>query len=588
MLGLIGVVVLLAYKPAFTLSFVGDDWIFYEIAGRLSWQDYLAKYFDPRMQTAWYRPLQGILFRLAYEVFGTDQVGYHAGNVLFQLGNSLLLFAVAVRATNKLSIGLVAALLFASFPTAVEGVFKPGVVDPLTTFCFLGTIWFWLGYLRNQKSRDYWLAFGCFVLALSSKEIAVLMPITLFLIDRFVVGETVTIKQLVQRYVWFGVVILGYIPIEYAVVSRSVFVRHEGYVPGLQIISNLFDYSSSLVFPWGLPAPYNYAVLVAVGLGLAYVILVQKRLALLPIVASAIFAILPILAFPFVTNRFLYLSLTSTAILYALVIDWLMRKFSFKWLPHVLSIVIAMIVLIGGIGIFDAATGFAEFARVSRVPFRNVSQAHPSFPPDSYLYFINPPLPGPSLSGMFFWRYGTRVTVSVDDSNGRVGLRDHANSWVYIFDEQGNQKELAVEKDDKSISSPPLPVAFSAPIRLDGYELVSTRIKASDALVLVLYWRGQGGIEKDYTVSVQLIDSKGNRVAGYDKEPKHSRSPTSTWLANDLVSDAIQFPVAVPPGTYRLSIGLYDPGTSETLYLLAVDGKKLGDKIMIEPVNIVE
>ena len=583
-------VVLTGYFLAYRLSFVGDDWIFYEIAGRLSWQEYLVKYFDPRAQTAWYRPLQGILFRFAYEIFRTDQVGYHVGNVLFHLASALLLFAVVIRATawRKWSVGLVAALLYASFPTAVEGVFKPGVVDPLTTVCFLSAVWFWLGYLRKNTSHDYWLALGGFVLALSSKEIALFTPVTFFLIDRFVVGAPMTLKQLIKRYLWFGVVILGYIPIEYTVVSRSVFVRREGYVPGLQVVSNLLDYSSSLVFPWGLPLPFNYVLLAVAVFVLAYLIFVKKIFVLLPIVASALFAILPIVSFPFVTNRFLYLSLTSTALLYALGIDWFAQKFSTQWMERALGVGVASVVVIGGLGISEAAVGFAEFARVSRVPFRNVSQAHPSFPPDTMIYFVDPPLPGPNLSGMFFWRFGNSVTVGADDSGSRVGLRDHANTWVYIFDEQGNQKELTVEKDNQAQVSPSLPLRFSAPIQLEAYELVSTRVKASDAVVLFLYWRGLGHIEKDYTVSVQLIDVNGKRVAGYDKEPRRGKAPTSTWSASEIIIDAIQISAVVPPGTYRLAIGLYDAGTSIYLPVLAADGKDWGNRVIIEPVNIVE
>src|SRR5512135_3777263 len=117
-------VVFVAYAPALGLSFVGDDWIFYELAGRLSLPDYMIKYFDPRVQTAWYRPVQGVLFRIGYDVFGTNQVGYHLVNVLFHLGNSLALYLLIGRVLNKWLVGFMAGLLFATFPIAVEGVFK--------------------------------------------------------------------------------------------------------------------------------------------------------------------------------------------------------------------------------------------------------------------------------------------------------------------------------------------------------------------------------------------------------------------------------------------------------------------------------
>src|SRR5574341_147967 len=70
-------VVFVAYFQALRVSFVGDDWIFFELAGRLSLSDYLVKYFDPRVQTAWYRPVQGVLFRIGYDVCRNAQMWYH-------------------------------------------------------------------------------------------------------------------------------------------------------------------------------------------------------------------------------------------------------------------------------------------------------------------------------------------------------------------------------------------------------------------------------------------------------------------------------------------------------------------------------
>ncbi len=51
-LAVIAAVVLIAYLPALRLGFYGDDWIFYDLAGRLSLPDYIVKYLDPRVQTA--------------------------------------------------------------------------------------------------------------------------------------------------------------------------------------------------------------------------------------------------------------------------------------------------------------------------------------------------------------------------------------------------------------------------------------------------------------------------------------------------------------------------------------------------------
>jgi hypothetical protein len=588
-LGLVAVVVLLAYKPAFGLSFVGDDWIFYELAGRLSLHDYLVRYLDPAAQTAWYRPLQGVLFRLAYDVLGTDPSGYHLGNILFHLSNCLLLFAIVVRAINQQCTALVAALLFASFPTAVEGVFKPGVVDPLTTFCSLVATWFWLNYLRGDGARHYWLALLFFVLALSSKEIAIGLPLIFFLIDRYVVRAPTDMPRLLLRYVWFLLVLVAYIPIEMIVIGRSVFVAREGYALGWSAVSNLLDYLGSLAFPWFFPAPLNYIWLAAAAGVLAYLIFNRKAFSLIPLIATAVLPLVPILSFPFATNRFLYLPLTASAILGGAGFDWLHGRLDWAWAVRASIMIPAICVCVGALGVSNAAVDFAEFARVTRVPFRNVSQAHPTFAEDTLLYFVEPPIPGPNLSGMFFWRYGSRVTVRADDMSGRAGLRDHAIAFVYIFDKEGNQKEMPVAEEIDTQVTPTLPVNLSNEISLDGYELVSAKIERDQPIVLLLYWRALSKTVLDYQVSVRLLNLDGVVVATHLSEPRNGKSPTRSWSSGDLIVDSIQLPIInVPPNTYRLEIALSYAGSMSSPSSVVLPARANSDRVIIEFIKVLE
>jgi hypothetical protein len=241
-------------------------------------------------------------------------------------------------------------------------------------------------------------------------------------------------------------------------------------------------------------------------------------------------------------------------------------------------------ILFGGWRIANDANDFGEWARVARVPFRNVSQAHPTFTPDTMLYFINPPVPGSNLAGMFFWRYGTRVSVGATDSGQPARLRDHATTFVYIFDEQGNQKELRVEKNIAVRATPTLPTTFGQSIVLEGFELVSDQIKQGDALVMLLYWRGLNRITEDYTVVVQLVDTTERVVASYEKEPRQGKLSTSAWQPGELIIDAIVLPIQsdVRSGAYRLEIGLTDAARNR---LLNQTGQ---DRIIIEPVRVGE
>ena len=561
-------VVFIAYFSSLWLSFVGDDWIFFELAGRLNLQDYLVKYFDPRIQTAWYRPVQGVLFRIGYDVFGTNQVGYHLVNVLVHLANAVLLFLLIGRTLKKWSVGFLAGLLFATFPIAVEGVFKTGVIDPVTALFFLIAIWFWLRHLEIATSRDYWLAFSAFLIALLSKEIAITLPVTLFLLDRLAVPKRATIRQLVQRYVWFVLTWIAYLPLEYLVVSRSVFVHREGYQPSFRLFSNLIDYLGGLAFPWGFYPPFSHIWLAIVAAILAYLIVVRKVYALIPIVAGAILAVLPIVLFPEVSFRFDYVSLTASAFLIALALDWLWRK-----LPATLPfrhgfalLAMAIIAAIGSAQVTKATADFGEFARVSRVTFRNIRQAHPTLPQDTLVYVVDPPLPGPNLAGMLFWYYGAGVTGLANDSGRMAGLRDHAAAYVYYFDADGNQKEVRVEKEMRARANPAPPVNFSAPIRLEGFELANSTVKRGEAIVLFLYWRGLQPMETDYIVSVRVSDQSGNVIATYAKSPRRGTAPTSVWVPGDLIVDVVPIPIPanVPVGMFQFDVALQDPGTMQS------------------------
>ncbi len=583
-LALIAGVVMLAFFPALRVSFVGDDWIFYELVGRLSLSDYLVKYFDPRIQTAWYRPVQGILFWLGYQFFGSDQMWYHLVNVLFHLANSVALMLVVRRALGRWTVAFLAGLLFATFPLPVEGTFKPGVIDPVTTLFYLIAIWFWLGYLSG-RFRDYWLAFAAFTIALLSKEIAVTLPVVLFLLDRCFVARPATLKQLAARYAIFVLAWVAYLPIEYIVVTRSVFVSHEGYQPSLRLFNNLVDYLCGLAFPWGFYPVLSHIWLVLVALLLGYAILIKRAWGLVPVIAGAILGILPIVFFPEVSFRFDYLSMTGSALLFALAFEGVLRRAGGAYrIGRALPLaVVALFVLGGAVQINAAAAAFGEFGRVSRVTFRNVRQAHPALPPDTLLYFIDPPLPGPSLSGMLFWYYGSGVTSLATDSSHVAGLREHAAAFVYYFDADGSQKEIYVRKEMTARAAPSLPLDLGGTVRLEGFELANSRVQAGEPIVLFLYWRGLKRMDADYLLTVRLVGPSGT-VAAYQQSPRRGRAPTSSWTVGDLVVDALVLPVQAPAGSYRLEVEMSDPATGQAL--AAADAS--AGRILIEPVSISE
>jgi hypothetical protein len=108
---------------------------------------------------------------------------------------------------------------------------------------------------------------------------------------------------------------------------------------------------------------------------------------------------------------------------------------------------------------------------------------------------------------------------------------------------------------------------FGKAIQLDGYRTEFDR----DSVALSLRWFASAPLDVDYAVFVHLVEpGRPDRVlAQGDALPVGGRWPTSLWLPGVAVDDAhtVPLPPDLPPGTYALLVGLYDPATGKRLLL---------------------
>jgi hypothetical protein len=115
--------------------------------------------------------------------------------------------------------------------------------------------------------------------------------------------------------------------------------------------------------------------------------------------------------------------------------------------------------------------------------------------------------------------------------------------------------------------------------RLLGFTL------SPDAGRLTLYWEALGVPQADYTVFVHLLDEAGQLVAGSDAPPGY---PTSIWSPGEIIPDEHTMPTPLPPGPYRLAIGLYHQPSGERLTLQLPDGREdpQGRLILEQPISL--
>jgi tetratricopeptide (TPR) repeat protein len=139
---------------------------------------------------AYWRPAVLSVFAVEWHTFLVWPGGYHIVNILLHGINALLIFYLFRLLFGRFWPAFGAALVFGVHPLNIEAVtYISGIADPLSAlFILLGVI----AYAKTEKETEYrrkrafYLSvFLCFILALLSRESAVMMPGLLFLADIF-------------------------------------------------------------------------------------------------------------------------------------------------------------------------------------------------------------------------------------------------------------------------------------------------------------------------------------------------------------------------------------------------------------------
>lgn len=596
---IIGIVMLASavftYFPSLSAGLYRDDWQYLERMGRKSLFDYLSSVWDPRAQAAWYRPAQGTFGLIEYTLFHSNFVGYHVVQVALHLINGFLLFAIIQRVSRNWRLGILSAIVYAELPAYSLSVIWFTVADPFSGMFYLAAVLFWIIYLQNGSRFAPLPTYVAFILLLLSKETGITLPVVLVLVDLWLLRAKFDLKEFARRYIPFGIVLLPYLFVQWSIQARGWYTHGTGYGLGPHVITNLIRYFGILAFPWAEDTLLNRIALVIALLLLIWVTISKRTWLLVFLGLFALFNIAPVIGFTanYFQTRFLYLPAVATAVAFALLFErgltWFARR---KWYGGFASIVLGGLVVASGLGVGEASASFAEMSRKERVVFRDISLRHPTFPPDTFLYFIVPHgFYMEYVSGMFFLRYGSGVNMRISNEGRPAGLRDHNQSYVYYFDNTGRPIEAAVDKNARTQTSLALPISFVEPLRLEGYEVTRTQVKRGESLVLLLYWRAQHRIAKDYTLFAHLVDQHGEIVAGYDSQPKQASFPTSLWQPNEFVVDSIIMPIPsdAPIDTnYRLELGLYALATMERLGIPDSTGRAITDTFVIEPFSVEE
>jgi 4-amino-4-deoxy-L-arabinose transferase-like glycosyltransferase len=140
------------------------------------------------------------------------------------------------------------------------------------------------------------------------------------------------------------------------------------------------------------------------------------------------------------------------------------------------------------------------------------------------------------------------------------------------------------------LAEPPLPnpshpadANFGHTIRLTGYDVAEAA--SGSSLGLTLFWEVTGQPLADFTPFVHLEDQWRTRWA----QGGTFAYPAAQWTEGERIVQRVDVPLppGIPPGQYRLRVGLFTPDSGDRLPRLDENGRYAGDAFAIENVSIV-
>lgn len=176
----------LAYVGTLAFGFVYDDQPQIVTNPAIHAWSYLPRYFTSHVWNDiysgqvgnYYRPLFLLWLRLNHAAWGLTPQWWHLTAVLCHVLVTYLVFRLAQSLTGDRSTAFLAGLLFGLHPAHIESVaWISGVTDTLMAIFFLASLCAYLRYRDEKKKLWLCATVGAFVLALLTKETAIVLPL---------------------------------------------------------------------------------------------------------------------------------------------------------------------------------------------------------------------------------------------------------------------------------------------------------------------------------------------------------------------------------------------------------------------------
>lgn len=226
-----------------------------------------------------YRPMQLVVYTTVHSLFGFQPWAFLLTNVLFHLAAGVLIFLLIKKIFKKNLLAFLTALFWIIHPVQTEAVtYISGIADPLFVFFSLISFNFYLNF--RQKRQGYFLAFSLvfFILALLSKETAVVLPGLLILYEFLFNSTEKPINGKKRHYsdyqgiVWFVIIAFGYFSLRSTALNfnnslnfynESNIYTERFYIRIFTFLASLLMYYFFLFYPVNLHMERSFPVFVS-------------------------------------------------------------------------------------------------------------------------------------------------------------------------------------------------------------------------------------------------------------------------------------------------------------------------------------
>jgi hypothetical protein len=136
----------------------------------------------------------------------------------------------------------------------------------------------------------------------------------------------------------------------------------------------------------------------------------------------------------------------------------------------------------------------------------------------------------------------------------------------------------------------PISINFDDKMALVGYNLDRRVVEPGGEIALVLYWRGLREMERNYTISAQLVNDKQVKVAEDSNWPLKGDAPTMLWKPGHLLKDPKTLAVHADaqPGVYDVRVTVFKKQDGEFIHLPVISdrGEMLSNYIRLAKVRV--